>query len=411
MAVFDNLNYSTSAGLSASVVNFHTKKLLENMRPALIHTRDMQMVNLPLNNGRRVQFRKPVPLDARLDPLGEGVTPEGQKLKMTELWATIKPYGGHIEYTDELNWALYDNTTRLMDEQLSNQASLTLDCLARDAYNSGLNVQYAGGKGSRTALTATDKITYAEIKKAVRTLKNKNVKKFADGYYHAFLSPDATYDLTEDAMWIDVAKYQDKRKIETGELGVMAGVKFFESTNAKTFDAETYVVGTKTSLTIASGSYDAAKKQVTVSEALTDYECRCLIGKVVQLRGGASSAYKYATCLIENATTDKVITLRWAPTEEVVTALGSAAGAILPAGGGASGVTVASTVIYGQDFAGGVSLGGNGDNVQMIIKPVGSSGATDPLNQRGTVAWKVKGVAYTILQDDFGVRIEHAVSA
>ena len=47
----------------------------------------------------------------------------------------------------------------------------------------------------------------------------------------------------------------------------------------------------------------------------------------------------------------------------------------------------------------------------MIIKPVGSSGATDPLNQRGTVAWKVKGVAYTILQDDFGVRIEHAVSA
>lgn len=410
MAVFDNMNYSTSAGLSASVVNFHSKKLLENMKAALIHTRDMQMVSLPPNNGRRVQFRKPVPLDARLDPLGEGVTPEGQKIKMTDLWVTIKPYGGHVEYTDEINWALYDNMTRVIDQELADQAALTLDCLARDAYNSGLNVQYAGGKASRSALAATDKLTYNEIKKAVRTLKNKNVKKFPDGFYHAFLSPNATFDLTEDAMWIDVAKYQDKRKIETGELGVMAGVKFFESTNAKTFAAETYVCGTKTSLTITVGSYDATKKTIKVSDTLTDYDCRVLAGKVVQIRGGGSSAYKYSTVVIQHADTDGVISLRWAPAADVVTALATA-GAVIPAGGGASGVTVASTVIYGQDFAGGVSLGGNGDNVQMIIKPIGSSGALDPLNQRGTTAWKVKGVAYTVLQDDFGVRIEHAVSA
>lgn len=410
MPVFDNMNYSTSEGLSASVVEFHQRKLLENLQPALVHTRDMQMVPLPPNNGRRVQFRKPVPLDARMTPLSEGVTPEGQKIEMTELWVTIKPYGGHVEYTDEVNWALYDNMTRVIDQELADQAALTLDSLARDAMHTGLNVQYAGGKTARTALAAGDKLTYAEIKKAVRTLKNKNTKRFADGYYHGFLSPDAVFDLTEDPMWIDVAKYQDKRKVETGELGVMAGVKFFESTNAKTFEAKSYLFGTTASLTVAAGKWDAAKRQLTVSETLSDANCRELIGQVVQLRTGASSAYKYEDAYIENATTDGVITLRWAPTSATSTALSSAS-AIMPAGGGASGVTVASTVIYGQDFAGGVSLGGTGQNVQMIIKPLGSSGAADPLNQRGTTAWKVKGVAYSIIQEDFGVRIEHAVSA
>lgn len=409
MAVFDNLNLSTSGGLSPSVVEFHEKRLLENLLPQLVHARDMQMVPLPPHNGRRVQFRKPVPLPIDLSPLGEGVTPEGQKLKMTDLWVTIKSYAKHIEFTDELNWALYDDYARVINKQLADQAAVTLDSLARDALNAGLNVQYAGGKTSRSALTTSDKISYTEIKKAVRTLSNKNVKKFPDGFFHGILSPDAVYDLTGDAMWVDVAKYQDKRKVETGELGCMGGVKFFESTNPKSFEAETYLYDTVSSLTIASGKWDADKRQATVSEALTDLQCRKLIGKAVRIRTGASTAYAYEDAYIENATTDKVITLRWAPSSTTSTALASG-GAIVPAGGGATDVTVQSTIIYGQDFAGGVSLGGTGHNVQMIIKPVGSSGAADPVNQRGTAAWKVKGVAYSILQDDYGVRIEHAVS-
>ncbi len=47
----------------------------------------------------------------------------------------------------------------------------------------------------------------------------------------------------------------------------------------------------------------------------------------------------------------------------------------------------------------------------MIIKPVGSSGKEDPLNQFSTIGWKIKGYTATILQDAFIVRIEHGVSA
>jgi hypothetical protein len=49
--------------------------------------------------------------------------------------------------------------------------------------------------------------------------------------------------------------------------------------------------------------------------------------------------------------------------------------------------------------------------VKIIINPPGSAGADDPLEQRGTIAWKVKGFCCVILQDAFIVRIEHGTTA
>ena len=406
MAVFDNLNMTTSPELRPEVVEYHTKRLLENIMPAMVHARDMQIVPLPANNGRRAQFRKPVPLDVRTTPLSEGKTPDGQKLKMTELWVTIKPYGGHMEYTDEIDWALLDKNTTVMGDQLADQAKLTLDTLARDAMHSGLNVQYAGGKKDRTSLTAADKLTYEEVKKAVRQLQRKNAKKFADGFYHAVVDPDTEFDLTSDSMWVDVAKYQDKRKVETGELGCMAGVKFFSTTNAKTFTAQTYLYGTTSSLNTKANGYNAATRQLAVSDSLSDDDCRALIGQLVRLHASEN----YEDAFIENATTDGIVTLRWAPSSTMQSALASAA-TMEPTGGASDGSVVHSTVIYGQDFAGGVALDGTGHNISMIIKPLGSSGGADPLNQRGTVGWKARGVGYSIIQEDYGIRIEHGVSA
>ncbi len=79
-------------------------------------------------------------------------------------------------------------------------------------------------------------------------------------------------------------------------------------------------------------------------------------------------------------------------------------------GAGAAGIPVFGTLVYGRDFAACVDLESGGRNVQVIIKPLGSSGAEDPLNQRQTMGWKIKGFTATILQDAFGVRIEHACS-
>lgn len=49
----------------------------------------------------------------------------------------------------------------------------------------------------------------------------------------------------------------------------------------------------------------------------------------------------------------------------------------------------------------------NGFALQNIVKPLGSAGSADPLNQRETSGWKATFVA-KILNDDYMLRIEHA---
>ena len=408
MAVYDNINKSTSAEIMTSATQYHERALLRNIMPNLVHTRDMQMRPLPAHNGRRIQFRRMVPFGALTRPLEEGITPEGQTLRQTDIWATIKPYGGYVALTDEIDWALIDNMQKEANSLLADQARLTIDTLARDALHSGLNVQYAGSRTSRAAITLNDKLTYEEIKKAARTLEKNKCRRFPDGYFHAVVSPDTKYDITNEKLWIDIATYQDKQKVEKYELGVLGGVKFFESTEAKKFETDQYLYDTIASLAITANSWNATLRTLKVG-ALTDKACRYLVGKYVMVRGG-DSAHTLTGVLIETADMDGTLKLRWAPVA-AVTANWATGATIVPAGGGADGVEVHSTIIYGQNFAGGVSLDGSGHNVQVIIKPKGSSGSDDPLNQRGTLAWKVKGVVYTILEEGFGVRVEHAVSA
>lgn len=406
MPVFDNLNYSHSEGVAPAVVQYYERTLLEDMPPEMVHARDAQKRSLPLNNGKTVNFRRFTPFPAVTEPLAEGITPKGQTLEETAFTAMVKPYGRHVELTDEINLYMLDNIHQETAKLLSEQAALSLDTIARDAENAGMNVQYAGSKTSRSAITASDILTYADIKKAVRTLKRRNVRPFSDGFYHAIVHPDVVHDLTSDAMWVDVAKYQDKAKVERYELGTCYKVKFYESTNAKTFGTKAYLYGTTASLSVS--SYDAASKCATISVTLTPDEARALTGQLVTLAYTESSSAKTMDMCVERVDyQNKKVYFRWGP----ASASGWSAISIKPTGGGSSGIDVYSTLIYGQDAFGSIELGGNGKNVEVIIKAPGSSGALDPLNQRGTIAWKVKGFCTVILQDDFVVRVESGATA
>ncbi len=75
---------------------------------------------------------------------------------------------------------------------------------------------------------------------------------------------------------------------------------------------------------------------------------------------------------------------------------------------GSAGVTVHSTLILGKDAFGTVDIEGAGA-VQNIVKPLGSAGTDDPLNQRATSGWKALFTAVR-LQELAMLRIEHSVS-
>ena len=74
---------------------------------------------------------------------------------------------------------------------------------------------------------------------------------------------------------------------------------------------------------------------------------------------------------------------------------------------GSEGIDVYSTLIIGADAYGVTEVEGGG--LETIVKPKGSGGTSDPLEQRSTIGWKATKTA-EILTDAFMVRIETAAS-
>ena len=78
-------------------------------------------------------------------------------------------------------------------------------------------------------------------------------------------------------------------------------------------------------------------------------------------------------------------------------------------GAGASGADVASVIVLGQYAYGVTSL--KGAKPRVIVKPAGSAGTADPLDQISTVGWKMDGFGAKLLQPEYAVRIECGFSA
>jgi len=76
-------------------------------------------------------------------------------------------------------------------------------------------------------------------------------------------------------------------------------------------------------------------------------------------------------------------------------------------GPGSTALTVHGTIILGANAYGISRI--SGEALKNIVKPLGSAGTADPLDQRTTSGWKATFVA-KVLDEDAMIRIEHTVS-
>ena len=277
---------------------------------------------IPKGNGKTAEFRRfdLFTPDVVTNKLTEGVTPNSQSISQSKVEATVDQYGAYVEISDLLDMTSYDPLAGNIVELLGEQMGTLLDWITRDAMLAGASDQFAGGQTDITDITAADKLTIDEVRKAVRTLKKNKARKFSNGRREHFIcicDPDATYDLQGDTLWQDVSKYSNAEQIYSGEIGRMFGVVFVESTE---------------------GFVDEA--------------------------GGASGAT----------------------------------------------VDVHHSLIFGSNAYGCVDIDGSG-NVQTIIKPAGSAGSADPLDQRSTIGAKITAYTAVALNPLWIVDVQHAVSA
>lgn len=307
--------------------SFYDRRMLSRALPHLVHTWFGQIRDIPTNNTNVIKFRRYNSLTVSTTALTAGVTPSTASMTVTDVTATMLQYGNVIEASDELLLTTEDPYTTEMMELLGENAGQTLDQIARDALVAGSTVQYAGAATSRVTVSSTMKMSAAEIREVVRTLKNNNARKITsminpstgvdtiplNSGFVAICHPNTTFDLKADASFVPVENYASQAGVMPGEVGKLDEVRFIESTYAKVFSAA-----------------------------------------------------------------------------------------------GASGIDVYITLVFGAEAFGVTRLGGHA--MEIIDKPLGSGGTSDPLNQRATHGWKAWFVT-KILNDSFMARIEHAVSS
>ena len=238
-----NTNVTTAAttgnDLSAEMKTFYDMTLIDEASAQLVHDQFGQKRPIPANGGKTIEFRKFSPLAKATNPLTEGVTPNGNKLNVSAITATVSQYGDYIVQSDILELTALDNTILEATKILGKQAGVTLDTVVRNVLIAGTNVNYApkvvDGKEtavtSRASLDATAKLTVKQIQKAVAKLRANNAPTIS-GDYVAIVHPYVAYDLMRDPEWIEAHKYATPDNLYTGEIGKIGGVRFVQSSEA-----------------------------------------------------------------------------------------------------------------------------------------------------------------------------------
>ena len=309
----ENTNMTGSTGLTPGMQTYYNRELLRTFEPELVHLQFGDEHRMPENSGLTMSMRKIIPLETKTDALTEGDPGESVMLTETEVTVRLEQYGEYARCTDKLDLSHLDMNILRKTKLFGDAGARSIDAVVREELATCTNVIFANGKSAREELTAADKLSTKELRKAVRMLKKAHAQTFG-GYYIAIVGPETFYDLQDDETFVAVSRYQDKEAIYNGEIGRLFGCRIVETTEAKIFE-----------------------------------------------------------------------------------------------GAGADGADVASVIVLGQYAYGYTSF--KGAKPRVIVKPAGSAGTADPLEQISTVGWKMDGFGVKLLQPEYAVRIECGFTA
>lgn len=227
--------------LSAENKTYYDMRLIDEAGPLLVHDQFAQKRPIPQGGGKTIEFRKFSPLPKATTPITEGVTPDGKRLDVTAFTSEVAQYGDYITQSDILELTTIDNTIVEATKLLGRQAGATLDTVTRNVLNTGLNISFAPKLDSvgnetvvvdRDDLDTTCVLTVKMVQKIVAKLKGQNAPKI-NGSYVAIIHPYNSYQLMRDPEWKYPHQYKDTSNLYEGEIGMVAGVRFVETTEAK----------------------------------------------------------------------------------------------------------------------------------------------------------------------------------
>ena len=314
------------------------------------------------NKADKLVLRRWAALQAHTVPLTEGVPPVSDKGSVKKYEMEAYQYGRYMEFTDKVDFKVVDPVVAHYTKEYSLVAMETLDLLARDALMTVAQKYYASA--GDTPVTAVTGLTTAsipkmnELRKIVLCMKKALVKPRSNGKYLVVGTPEFYFDLFSDPLvqsWMTINQSTGNLYDKVSQpLPDMFDMSFIE-TMAAPVSGEFYdsdgnlqmrVMGSSGLSTVAATTGHVAADSNYVDDPTTGLPASYIPNRKVWNLGSGNSEFKMHHILI----------------------LGKEA--------------LARTGLSGQDSA------------KMYIKPLGSAGVLDPIDQRQSIGFKINSVGF-----------------
>ncbi|NLV87688.1 MAG: hypothetical protein GX025_10820 [Clostridiales bacterium] len=349
---------------------FYSKQLLDTIR----ETEDQYLYfryadQMPIQDrADKLYLRRWSALNAHTVPLTEGVPPKSDKGSVKKYELEAFQYGRYMEFTDKVSFKVVDPVIAHYTQEYSIVAVETLDLLARDALKLNAQRYFAGGALSFDDLDFTNAVpNMTDLRKIVLSMKRALVKPRSNGRYHVIGSPEFFFDMIDDPV---VKAYMTinqttQTMYDNSMLVPLFGMEFYE----------TLVVP-------ASGEYvdSNGKKRLK-------YYTGTLDNPTISTSTGATADLDEDTNLVdvEGSYTKSPLTgedasyipglKEWnlsADQKEFI---------------------AHHIFVLGKDALARTGLQGE-DSAKVYVKPLGSAGVLDPIDQRQSIGFKINSVGF-----------------
>lgn len=225
---------TTTSGLSDVMSIFYDRVFLDRAKMMLSHDFGAQRKTIPANAGKTVKWNRFTPLAVATTALTEGsANPTPVDMSTTQISASVATYGNYTPVSDLFNLTSLDVNLKEHVEVHAQNCGETLDTLIRNELTNG-TAQLVTAT-TLTAIAATDTLSGAAIRKAVRILKLAKAQRFDNGYYRGIIQPNQSYDLFGNTEWLNsISIYTDPTQLKAGIVGKLHGVEFVETNNGFT---------------------------------------------------------------------------------------------------------------------------------------------------------------------------------
>lgn len=349
-------------------------------------------------------------------PLPEGIPPKSDKTKVESFEATFNSYGRYMEFTDRVSYMTIDPVIVMYTDQYGKLAARTKERLARNEMLHSTSIlvpQSAGRAADVTKMMLGDALTFNDYRVQVARMKRMLVEPVEGNQFHLIGSPEVKFDLITDEMVRDFyGKETGITAYQNDELPVLFNIKFKETMLddyaygyelANPGELDTWNAETRSSSKILRiyAVINNVQYYLNVPEAyrsvdearLTDgsYIPEKVTWKVSEFLNALTTSNTYdsfAPASVTETTDGKTFGTKL--TTELIASFKAATWKQLP---------FHKCILIGADALIETGIEGH-TQPKMYVKPLGSAGVLDPIDQRQSIGFKIDTIGYSLLKPE-----------